>query len=253
MKYVIYLRVSTDDQDVRTQEQEIMRYVSNLEKGKQVQVNMFVDEDVSTGKKMSKRPQLMAMLASLQKGQHVVVYKLDRLSRDVIEMVTIYRQIKAADCYIHSLHDSNADDEFMIGLMGVLAQKERSDIRLRIQSKMNAKKERNERCSRHVPYGYKLDMVNLIKIKNQHDSGWSLKPGLLVEEPVEQMVLLHAKELLALGNSYRRIANILTQSGYRNRVGKPFQHMSLYRILCRTGETKSEDQFHEDLECLASH
>lgn len=253
MKYVVYLRVSTDMQDIRTQEQQILTYVNNLEKGKQPQIKMFVDEDVSTGKKMAKRPQLMAMLESLKKDQHVIVFKLDRLSRDVIEMVTIYRQIKAAGCYIHSLNDSNADDEFMIGLMGVLAQKERSDIRMRIKSKMDAKRERNERISRNLPYGYTLDMVNLIQVKNQHDSGWTLKPGLLVPELTEQLVLAQMKSLLAEGNSYRRIASILTSLGYMNRVGKPFQHMSIYRILSRTEDAMLQDQPHEELEYAASH
>jgi DNA invertase Pin-like site-specific DNA recombinase len=232
MKYIIYLRVSTDKQDVRTQEQECLRYIKSKENGKPFEHVIFSDPDVSSRIKMSKREGLMAMLNSLRKGQQVVVYKLDRLSRDVIEMVTIYRMIKDRKCGIHSLNDSNCDDEFTIGLMGVLAQKERSDISMRIKSKLSAKKERSELISRHTPYGFELS-----------EDGIHLKP-----QSQEQMALAHMSEWFDEGKSFRSIAKELTLSGYMNREGRPFQHMSIYRIRSRTGRTRSSDQFLEDSE-----
>lgn len=226
VKYVIYLRVSTDEQDTRTQEQECLRYIKSLSKGEAFEHVIFADPDTSSRVKMSKRLGLMQMLESLKKGNEVVVYKLDRLSRDVIEMVTIYRMIKERKCRIHSLNDSNADDEFTIGLMGVLAQKERTDICLRIKSKMTAKKERNERVSRHLPYGYDLHEDNIHLIPNH----------------VEQLALSLMIQWFDEGMSYRLIAKTLNNLEYKNRVGKPFQHMSIWQILSRTDKTKLMDQ-----------
>jgi len=53
------------------------------------------------------------------------------------------------------------------------------------------------------------------------------------------------------GMSYQSIATILTQLGYKNREGKPFQKMSIYRILSRIGHTRSSDQLQEESTALA--
>ena len=217
MKYVIYSRVSTDIQDVRTQDQECLKYIQVKENGKPFKYEIFSDPDVSSRIKMDKREGLMDMLNSLQKGDHVVVYKLDRLSRDVIEMVSIYRLIKENKCSIFSLNDSNADDEFMIGLMGVLAQKERSDISMRIKSKLKAKKDRLERVSRHLPYGFSLDKDGIHLIKNEE----------------EFAILEKMSQLIEVGNSYRVAAKLLQQEGVLNREGHPFQHSAIHQILKR--------------------
>ncbi len=241
MKYKIYLRVSTDKQEVATQEFECLRFIQSKENTDIFDYKIYSDPDTSSRIKMEKRLGLMDMLGSLKKGESVVTYKLDRLSRDVIEMVTIYRTIKQKDCEIFSLNDPDCN-EFTVGLMGVLAQKERSDISARIKSKLQAKKGRCERISRHIPYGYTVDPNQMIKVKNQHDSGWTLKPGLLVQEPHEQSVLALMCQLHEEGISYHQVAKKLDVLGYTNRAGKPFQGMSIYRILDRIYQAKSKDQ-----------
>lgn len=223
--YVFYLRVSKDVQTVETQEEECKKAIRNIE-GKAFEYDLYDEEDCTSRIKMHKRPQLMEMLESLVPGQTVVVFKLDRLSRDVIEMVTIYRMIKDKGCKIFSLNDSNCDDEFMIGLMGVLAQKERSDISLRIKAKFRCKRSSGERISRYPPYGYAFC-----------DNGVHF-----VEVFLEQTILDQMRKLFDEGMSYRGIARTLTDQGHRNRAGNAFHAMTVSRILQKTEETKSLDQ-----------
>jgi DNA invertase Pin-like site-specific DNA recombinase len=233
--YVFYLRVSTDEQDITTQEKECVKAILSRE-GKPFEYDLFTDDDVSSRIKMNKRPELMKMLESLQRDQTVVVFKLDRLSRDVVEMVTIYRMIKDKGCKIFSLNDSNCDDEFMIGLMGVLAQKERSDISLRIKAKFRSKRGSNEQISRYPPYGYSFDEGHTSIVNNKERTIRNLN-----EVPDEQNVIRRAVDLSNEGSSLREIVRILTDEGYKNRAGNDFQPMTISRILASLDKTKCVD------------
>jgi DNA invertase Pin-like site-specific DNA recombinase len=236
IKYAIYLRVSTDNQDVRTQEDHCRQLIKNQS------AVIFSDPDMSSRIPMKDRLGLQAMLNSLKSGTTVIVYKLDRLSRDVIEMVTIYRQIKQKKCFLQSYCDPNCDNEFHMGLMGVLAQKERTDISERTKAKLASKKSRGERTGT-IPYGYRLDLDNLIQIKRGDKI--ELKPARLIPDKNEQEILNMMSRYLQDGYSYREIAQVLTDQGYMNRQGNPFQHMSVYRILKRSTLTIPMDQLQQ--------
>lgn len=252
MKYVIYQRVSTDKQEVETQQKECLNYIKRKENGNSFEYNIYEDPDMSSGVKMKNRKGLMDFLNSLRAGQHVVVYKLDRLSRDIVEMVTIYRMIKDKKCTIYSLNDPDCDNEFIIGLMGVLAQKERKDISDRTKSALKNKRSKSERTG-NVPYGYTLCPNKMVEIKNRQTGEVELKPGILIQFATEQEVLAQMTQLFDEGNSYRAIAHSLNNQGYRNREGNLFQHMSIYRILCRTGRTRSLDLPQEEIEFQKFH
>jgi len=237
VKYIIYLRVSTDQQEVEAQLYESLSYVKSRAAGKPFQHVVFSDPETTSRVKMTKRKGLMDMLDSMRKDDLVVTYKLDRLSRDVIEMVTIYRMIKDRKCDIHSLNDPYCD-EFTVGLMGVLAQKERFDISTRTASKLADKKRKSLRYSGKIPYGYTLDTENLIEIKRKGESP-VMKPGILVECPRESFVISIAQAMLESGLSYRSIAGRLADLGYYNREGKPFDPKTVYRFLTRLEQPKT--------------
>lgn len=242
MKFISYLRVSTDKQDVETQEVLCMDYIKSKSQGKKVEYKFYSDPDTSTRLKMKKRKILMEFLNSLQKGDHVVIYKLDRLSRDIIEMVTIWRMIvQEKKCILHSLSDSNCQDEFIIGIMGSMAQKAREDISLTTKDNLRKKILKGERTG-NIPYGYQVCKNTLIPIRNKQTNEMEMKLGKLIVLPSEQEVLSLIFQYFEQGMSYQEITTELNNLGYRNREGKPFQKMSIYRILRRTGHTKLEDQ-----------
>lgn len=246
MKYLIYLRVSTDEQDVETQERLCLEKIKQLHPKGDCSFQIFSDPDMSSGVALEKRVELQKMLNMIKKGNTVLVYKLDRLSRDVIEMVTIYRQIvNKCEAKVLSLNDPHSD-EFSVGLMGLIAQRERDTIRKRTKDKLATKKEKGERYSRYLPYGYGMHETKLVPVKVGKEI--IHKRGVLVPIAEEQSALALMQELFAEGKSYQMIASALTERGYMNREGQPFQKMSIYRILSRTKDTMSLDQLPSERE-----
>lgn len=246
MKYLVYLRVSTEEQDVETQMQMCKDRLHSMHPDGKFEVEFFIDPDMSSGVALEKRVELQKMLNSIKKGNTVLVYKLDRLSRDIIEMVTIYRLIvNKLSAKVISLNDPYSD-EFSVGLMGLIAQKERDTIRMRTRDKLANKKKKGERYSGNLPYGYGMHETKLVPIKVGKEV--VMKRGVLVPIDQEQRALALMQELSAEGKSYQTIASLLTQLGYMNREGKPFQKMSIYRILSRTKDAMSSGQLQEETE-----
>lgn len=246
MRYLIYLRVSTDKQDIEMQNQTTLNYLKNKHKDEKYTYRVFADPETSSGISMEKREGLQEMLRNVRKGTIVLVYKLDRLSRDIIEMVSIYRQItRECGASVHSLNDPHCDD-FSVGLMGVLAEKERADTRKKTKDALKVKKEKGERYSGRLPYGYGMHETHLVPIRVGDDVVH--KRGVLVPIEQEQMVIARMSEYFERGMSYQSIATTLDMLGYKNREGNPFQKMSIYRILSRIGHTRSSDQPLEETE-----
>lgn len=246
MKYLVYMRGSTDKQDLTAQEEMCMEMVPDG-----ATYMTFSDPDTSSSVSMHKRWGLQEMLANVQKNDCVIIYKLDRLSRDVIEMISIWREIKHFGCKILSPCDKNCDDEFYIGLMGIIAQKEKSDLKDRITNALATKKRNGERTGK-LPYGYTVDPDKMLTRK-QRDGSITSKPYLLVPNPEEYPTLLQMQSLQRQGIPYRKIAETLTQSGRRNREGTPFCHMTVYKILKRRDLTKSQEALLDTESLQMSH
>lgn len=227
MKCIIYARVSTDKQDVKNQLDLCAGWCQ--QKYPSAQAEVYQDPDVSSRLPIEKRPALASMLEKIRKGDVVVVFKLDRIARDIVEMVTIYRMIEVKGAKVYSLSEPDVQG-WMLGIFGALAQKEREDISMRIKAGLKARRERHERTG-HVPYGFKVKGGIFRTPKNR---GTPLE---LVHEPSEMRVLREMERLRALGESWRRVAEILNELGYRtrtgvysNRGGGPWTHHGALKI-----------------------
>lgn len=216
--YKIYVRVSKDEQQTEHQLKACVDYVKRTAK-EPYQIEIYNEESLTSRVKLEQRHELMKMMSDIHRGDIIVVFKLDRLSRDVIEMTQIHRDICQCGAQIHSLNDSGCDDEFTVSLMGLIANKERSDISKRVKARLHAKRDKRERISRWIPYGYDLseDGINL------H-----------VNED-EQVVIQKMIKLLNEGYSYQMIEDVLFEEGVRTRKGTPLKKMSIYRVLKREG------------------
>jgi len=251
MKYLIYLRVSTEEQDVETQKQMCMDKIQNIHPDGRYKVKLFTDHAVSSGVQMDKRTELQNMLHEVKKGDTVIVYKLDRLSRDVIEMVTIHRLIvKTLGAHVISLNDPYSD-EFSVGLMGLIAQKERDTIKLRTKDKLANKKFKGERYSRFLPYGFAMHETKTVGIKVNGEI--IQKRGILIPLHHEQQAIVLMLQMHENGYSYQEICKSLTLLGYKNREEKPFQKMTVYRILERSKKATLPDQLQEAKELQSFH
>ncbi len=228
MKYLIYSRVSTKEQDTETQNNLCYKLIEM--RGDSTGVELFTDPDSSTSIPMNEREGLQRMMQALKKGVTVVVYDMDRLSRDIIEQVTIYREIKAKKAFITSVGDPHCDNEFKINIMAAVAQEEKRKIIQRTKDKLAEKAGRWERVGT-AWYGYKVDETRL-QLHRENAKSYK-KPYLLIPDHIEQENIATMERLLEAGLSYGDIAKEMEVLGCRNRKGNPFQKTSIFRILAR--------------------
>lgn len=117
-----YARVSTEDQDLTLQREALIKAgVDPLD----------IYEDKATGKHMN-RPGWQALLKDAREGDTVIIWKLDRMGRDLVELVRTADNLRNRGIELRSL-DSWIDTSTPIGramfqLMGVFAELERSMI-----------------------------------------------------------------------------------------------------------------------------
>ncbi len=125
-----YARVSTDGQDLQLQLDALDR--ANCEK-------IFTDK---LSGKDTNRPGLQECLSLLKKRDTLVVYKLDRLGRSVVDLYNIVNGFTQSGINFRSLGESidtsNPVGEAMFGMIAVFAQWERKMIGARTKDGMQA-------------------------------------------------------------------------------------------------------------------
>ncbi len=125
-----YARVSTDDQDTSAQ-------VAALKKVGCVRIYR---EKASGGR--WERPELHRLLDQLRKGDVLVVWKLDRLSRSLRDVLTVMERIADAEAGFRSLTEAidttTPAGRMMMQLVGAFAEFERAMLRERTQAGLDA-------------------------------------------------------------------------------------------------------------------
>lgn len=134
-----YARVSTRDQETHLQ----------IDALRVAGVSRIFEEKTSS---VGARPQLRACLQSLKPGDVLVVYKLDRVARSLMDLLSILDQIKAAGAQVRSLTEpldtTSAMGFFMVQILGAVAQLERGIITERSIAGQQAAKARGVHCGR---------------------------------------------------------------------------------------------------------
>ena len=114
-----YSRVSTDDQDVRMQVQALKH--AGVADG-----DIFSDK--KSGKSL-KRPGLQAALKVARPGDVIVVYRFDRLSRSLRDLLAVFEELHAKDIKLRSITEgldtTTPMGMLMFQLAGMLAEFER--------------------------------------------------------------------------------------------------------------------------------
>ncbi len=170
MKYG-YCRVSTDEQTVDLQV-DALKHCDEI----------FVDEGISG---MSKdRPELQRLLETVQEGDSIIVWKMDRLTRSLKHLLELSEELSSRGVDLTSLSDpidtSTPQGKAFFRIMGVLAEMERDMIRERTIAGVRAAQARGKHCGRPRVLG------------------------------PDQLVL--ARQMLSEGQSQRRVARVLKVS-----------------------------------------
>ena len=128
-----YCRVSTADQTTDNQIQEIAAAGFTVQKGR------VIAETVSGAVPAMERKGFMALLNKLEAADVLVVTKLDRLGRNVMDVLTSVRRLASMQVRVHCLALGGMDltssaGKMTMGLIAVIAEFERDLLVDRTQS-----------------------------------------------------------------------------------------------------------------------
>ena len=187
-----------------------------------LQLRTFEDAGTSGSLAIEDRPVLLDAVASLKRGDVLIVAKRDRLGRDVIAVAMIERLVVKRGARIVSAAGEGTDSDDPAGvlmrrLIDSFSEYERLIIAARTRSALAAKRRRGERTSRFAPYGYTF-----------------ARDGRTVE-PVaaEQATLGTMRAERAGGRSFQGIADYLNGLGFRTRAGSPWRFQYVQNALRR--------------------
>ena len=178
METAIYCRVSTDEQmregfSIRAQEQKLKEFTNVKDWSI---YNIYIDEGIS-GKNITERPAINRMITDIRAGhvKNVLVFKLDRLTRSVADLVSLIDIFKQHDCAFNSLMESldtsTASGRMFIKIIGIFAEFERENIaeRVRIGCERKAR-EGYTTAKQWVSYGYDRDKGQNIQTVNEAEA-----------------------------------------------------------------------------------
>ncbi|MCF6807693.1 recombinase family protein [Thiotrichales bacterium 19S9-12] len=153
-----YARVSTQDQNIDSQIEELKKYGYD---------QLF--QEKASGVKAD-RPALKELIAQLREGDTVLIYRLDRLGRSLKHLIEIVEQFQDMGVNLISITDSintsNASGKLVFHIFGAMADFERNLIKERTRVGLNAarargrlggrKKGLSEDAERKAKLAYKL-------------------------------------------------------------------------------------------------
>jgi len=226
MKVIGYARVSTEEQalegvSLEAQKARIEAYC--IAKAWEL---TGVEIDAGLSAKDMKRPGLQTILNAVKsrdadglKIDAIVIYKLDRLTRsisDLLQLMTLFNKYNV--CLVsmeESLDATTATGRLMINLLALLSQWERELIGERTTSAMRYLKEQRRVYSRPV-YGYDVDQDGQLR-ENEH----------------EQAIIAQVRTLRSQGLTYDDIAGRLTADGVPTKRGGQWAAMTIKKLFDR--------------------
>jgi len=133
MRVFGYGRVSTADQTTDNQRQELETM------GHTIQAQRWFSDTISGKVPASERPEFSRMLERMEAGDMLVVSKLDRLGRDMIDVMQTLRALTAQGIRVKVLALGDTDltstaGKAVVGILAVVAEMERDMLVERTQA-----------------------------------------------------------------------------------------------------------------------
>ena len=183
--------------------------------------DLLVDEGIS-GKTLD-RPAMRELLELCRGGKvhHVIVWKLDRLTRRTAHLLQLVEDVfLAKGIELHSVSESldtsTPHGRFVLTLFGSLAQMERELIGARTRTAMAYKRQQRQPTS-HPPLGFQAN--------GSRES--------TVAVPRELVIVRRILRYWRLGQSYRTIAANLTAEGVPTKQGGRWHHSTVAKVVGR--------------------
>ena len=135
-----YLRVSTEHQMVENQRNEIEKYVAS----RGLEVDKWVMETAS-GKKKGRERKLSRLVKQLKKGDILIVTELSRLSRTLLDIMSIVSDFLRKEVSIHCTKENHVVDDslnskVLLFAFGLVAELERNLISMRTKEALELRR-----------------------------------------------------------------------------------------------------------------
>jgi DNA invertase Pin-like site-specific DNA recombinase len=180
-------------------------------------IHILADEGQSGAKGIEARPGLARALAEVESTRSVlVVYRADRLARDLVLQETIIARLRAAGASIVSISEPDIDSGdptrvLVRQVLGAIAQYERALIAARTAAGRAAKRAAGGYAGGRPRYGT------------------AAREGALV--PAHQATIARARVLRSQGLSLRQLAEALEAEGHRSAFGRHWGLATLARMV----------------------
>ena len=217
----IYIRVSTlhqiDKDSLPMQRQDLLSYAKLMLNTE----NCVIFEDAGYSGKNTARPRFQDMMSQIRAGNftHLLVWKIDRISRNLLDFATMYNELKDLGIVFISKNEqfdtSTAMGEAMLKIILVFAELERNMTSERVTATMISRANNGLWNGGRVPYGYNYD-------PETHEFSFN-------EAEKQVVVLIH--DMYEQERSLVRVARELNEGFYRTRSGNLWSPVSLLIIL----------------------
>ena len=178
-------------------------------------IDYVYSEIVSGGVEFRKRPVFQKVLKELKSGSKLVVSRLDRLSRKVVDTLSLvddfkkeHKEICITD--IGNIHTDGVSKIF-VTILASLAEIERENISIRIKASKQIAREERKHLGGYLPIGFYKD-----------------ENGTLIPEPKEFEIVKSIFSLRKSGLKIRQISDVI-----KNKFGRKIQFTQCHRILNR--------------------
>ena len=217
----IYLRVSTsyqaDRDSLPMQRKDLVgycEYALNIS-------DYTVFEDAGYSGKNTDRPAFQKMMMQIRNGMysHLLVWKIDRISRNLLDFAQMYEELKTLGVTFISRNEqfdtSTAMGEAMLKMVLIFAELERKTTAERVTATMISRANDGTWNGGRVPFGYDY---------NKETQTFSINGD-------ENYIVLQMYDLYEKTDSLVRTARELNKLGYVSRQHNPFSPVSIWIIL----------------------
>lgn len=216
----IYARQSVDKRDSVSIETQIDDCKTKCSK------NVRIYKDKGYSGKNTERPELQHLLRDIEAGiiSKVVVYKLDRISRNIADFYKLYEFMNKYDCKFVSKNEdfdtSSTMGRAMMGILAVFAQMERENIQTRIKDNYDYRVKDGRWASGKAPFGFRNGKI---------DGKTTLIP---VDDEIEIVKKIFKTYAQKPNISIGQLQNMLADEGFTgHQSDKGFSRTTLSRML----------------------
>ncbi|MEI7832213.1 MAG: recombinase family protein [bacterium] len=226
---VVYGRVSSDDQAGNASTRgQITEAEGFCRKHELILEHTYFDE-AKSGKSVNGRPELERMREDARAGkfQHLVVWKLTRLSRSLIDTLAIIEELDQLGIKFHSITEPDYDTSTSTGrmilrLMATVAEFEREETVENVRMGMKQRAKEGYWSGGKI-LGYRMADMNI--------ASEVARKGKLIIIPEEAAIVQMIFKLFAEGKGLKSITNHLNKADYRTKNGLFFAPPQIGAIL----------------------